>query len=197
MKIFPQAGNGDLADGTDYSGSTTATLTIAVPTATMLGDATMVLGGLVGGAGTRTIGCLGGAQVDRAGNINSTQILGGPFLVGSGGGNDVASVAAENVVVATLTPQRTPAECGYITSPGHAVQALVTDLGSLEKQDGELVLTAVPAGDGTVADRVALAVAACGWDLRVLTTVRELDPPTAAEIAALRGWDPQGWFLRG
>ncbi len=167
------------------------------PTATMLGDAAMVLGGLVGGAGTRTIGCLGGAQVDRAGNINSTQIPGGPFLVGSGGGNDVASVAAENVVVATLSPQRTPAECGYVTSPGHAVQALVTDLGTLEKQDGELVLTAVPAGDGTVADRVALAVAACGWELRVLTTVRELDPPTAAEIAALRGWDPQGWFLRG
>ena len=42
------------------------------PTATMLGDAAMVLGGLVGGAGTTTIGCLGGAQIDRAGNINST-----------------------------------------------------------------------------------------------------------------------------
>ena len=74
------------------------------------------------------------------GNINSTEIPGGPFLVGSGGGNDVASVAAENVVVATLTPQRTPETCGYVTSPGHAVQALVTDLGTLEKQDGELVL---------------------------------------------------------
>ena len=167
------------------------------PTATMLGDAAMVLGGLVGGVGTRTIGCLGGAQVDRSGNINSTEIPGGPFLVGSGGGNDVASVAAENVVVATLTPQRTPETCGYVTSPGHAVQALVTDLGTLEKQDGELVLEAVPQGDGTLDDRVARAIAACGWDLRVATKVRELDPPTSDEIAALRGWDPRGWFLRG
>jgi len=167
------------------------------PTATMLGDAAMVLGGLVGGAGTRTIGCLGGAQVDRVGNINSTLIPGGPFLVGSGGGNDVASVATENVVVATLTPQRTPPECGYVTSPGHAVQALVTDLGILEKQDGELVLTAVPGGDDPVAERVAEAVAACGWDLQVAATVGELEPPTAAELGALRGWDPQGWFLRG
>ena len=167
------------------------------PTATMLGDAVMVLGGLVGGTGTRTIGCLGGAQVDRVGNINSTLIPGGPFLVGSGGGNDVASVATENVVVATLTPQRTPPECGYVTSPGHAVQALVTDLGILEKQDGELVLTAVPGGDDPVAERVAEAVAACGWDLQVAATVGELEPPTAAELGALRGWDPQGWFLRG
>jgi acyl CoA:acetate/3-ketoacid CoA transferase alpha subunit/acyl CoA:acetate/3-ketoacid CoA transferase beta subunit len=167
------------------------------PTATMLGDATMVLGGLVGGIGTTTIGCLGGAQIDRAGNINSTLIPDGPFLVGSGGGNDVASVAAENVVVATMTPQRTPAECGYVTSPGHAVQALVTDLATLDKQDGALVLTAVPTGVGTVAERVARAVAACGWDLEVAATVRELDPPTPGEIAALRGWDPQGWFLRG
>lgn len=167
------------------------------PTATMLGDAAMVLGGLVGGTGTTTIGCLGGAQIDRLGNINSTTIPGGPFLVGSGGGNDVASVAAENVVVATLTKQRTPETCGYVTSPGERVRALVTDLGTLEKQDGELVLTAVPAGDGTVSERVERAVAACGWDLRVAAVVGELAPPTAAEVGALRGWDPQGWFLRG
>jgi len=167
------------------------------PTATMLGDAAMVLGALVGGAGTRTIGCLGGAQIDRHGNINSTLIPDGPFLVGSGGGNDVASVATENVVVATLKPQRTPPECGYITSPGRTVQALVTDLGVLEKVDGELTLTAVPAGDDSQAERVANAVAACGWDLRVAAEVGELPAPTAAEIAALRGWDPRGWFLRG
>ena len=118
------------------------------PTATMLTDAAMVLGTLVGGAGTTTIGCLGGAQIDRFGNVNSTRIDPRPFLVGSGGGNDVASTATENVVVATLTPQRTPADCSYVTSPGRAVRALVTDLGVLEKlgdlASSELVLTAVP-----------------------------------------------------
>ncbi|HET9729379.1 MAG TPA: CoA-transferase, partial [Acidimicrobiia bacterium] len=35
------------------------------PTATMLADASLVLGALVGGPGTTTIGCLGGAQIDR------------------------------------------------------------------------------------------------------------------------------------
>ncbi|HEX7521254.1 MAG TPA: CoA-transferase, partial [Acidimicrobiia bacterium] len=88
------------------------------PRSSMLADAGMVLGALVGGPGTTTVACLGGAQVDRLGNINSTLVPDGPFLVGSGGGNDVASVAAESVVVATLTPARTPSECGYVTSPG-------------------------------------------------------------------------------
>ncbi len=164
----------------------------------MLGDAAMVLQTIVGGPGTVTIGCLGGAQVDRNGNVNSTQIPGGPFLVGSGGGNDVASVAAEVVVVATLTKQRTPADCGYITSPGHAVRALVTDLGILVKPDAgsELQLVAVPAGPDPIEDRVARAVAACGWPLVVADDVHELPAPTAEEITALRTWDPRGWFLR-
>lgn len=168
------------------------------PSSTMLGDAAMVLETLVGGAGTTTIGCLGGAQVDRLGNVNSTEIPDGPFLVGSGGGNDVASVAAEVVVVATLTPQRTPAECGYVTSPGRSVRALVTDLGRLEKPDpdGELVLVAVPEGPEPLAERVERSRAACGWPLQVAATVEELPAPTPAEIAALRGWDPRGWFLR-
>jgi len=174
------------------------------PSATMLNDATTVLGALVGGAGTTTVACLGGAQVDRFGNINSTVIPGGAFLVGSGGGNDVASVAAESVVVATLTPQRTPPECGYVTSPGRTVRALATDLALLEKLDdggdgvdgAELVLTAVAAGEGTVDERVQAAKAQCGWDLQVAPEVRELPPVTAEEVARLRSWDPRGWFLR-
>ncbi|MGH9027389.1 MAG: CoA-transferase [Acidimicrobiia bacterium] len=163
----------------------------------MLGDADLVLGTLVGGPGTTTIACLGGAQVDRHGNVNSTLVPDGPFLVGSGGGNDVASVATEAVVVATLTPARTPAECGYVTSPGRAVRALVTDLGVLERHEGELVLAAVPAGDAPLADRVIAAREACGWDLQVADTLGELASPTGDEVAALRRYDPRGWFLRG
>jgi acyl CoA:acetate/3-ketoacid CoA transferase beta subunit len=152
----------------------------------------------VGGPGSTTLACLGGAQVDRFGNVNSTSIPGGPFLVGSGGGNDVASVCAEAVVVALLAPQRTPPDCGYITSPGRAVRALVTDLGTFEKVDGdgELVLTAVPAGPETLEERIEAARRACGWDLAVADEVRELAPPTRDEVARLRSWDPRGWFLR-
>ena len=161
------------------------------PTATMLSDAQTVLGSLVGGVGTTTIGCLGGAQIDRFGNINSTRIPPRPFLVGSGGGNDVASTAAENVVVATMTKPRTPPECGYITSPGRTVRALVTDLGILEKDGDELVLTAV--APGVSVDDVR---ASCGWELRRAGDIAELTLPEHEEVVALRRWDPQGWFLR-
>ena len=165
------------------------------PSATMLGDASLVLGTLVGGAQTTTIACLGGAQVDRFGNVNSTLVPGGPFLVGSGGGNDVASVCAEAVVVATLTPKRTPPECGYVTSPGHHVQALVTDLAIFEKlgplDETPFSLTALAPGV-----RVEEVRAACGWEFEVAPSLATLPEPEPAEIAALRGWDPRNWFLR-
>jgi acyl CoA:acetate/3-ketoacid CoA transferase alpha subunit/acyl CoA:acetate/3-ketoacid CoA transferase beta subunit len=166
------------------------------PTATMLADAQTVLGALVGGPGTQTIGCLGGAQIDRNGNVNSTWIPPTPFLVGSGGGNDVASTASECIVVATMTPARTPPACAYVTSPGRSVGALVTDLGILEKRDGVLVLTAVPAAPTPIEERIAAARDACGWDLDVDASLRELPAPTSEEVAALRRWDPNGWFLR-
>ncbi len=165
------------------------------PSATMLGDASLVLGTLVGGAATKTIACLGGAQIDRVGNVNSTLVPGGPFLVGSGGGNDVASVCAEAVVVATLTPKRTPAEVGYVTSPGHHVQALVTDLATFQKLgplDGTpFTLTAL--ASGVSVDDVR---AACGWEFEVASPAVTLTEPTVAEITALRRWDPRNWFLR-
>jgi acyl CoA:acetate/3-ketoacid CoA transferase alpha subunit/acyl CoA:acetate/3-ketoacid CoA transferase beta subunit len=169
------------------------------PSATMLGDAAMVLGTFVPGPGTKVLGVLGGAQIDRFGNVNSTTLQpDGPFLVGSGGGNDVASAAAECIVVATLTPPRTPPRAAYVTSPGRAVRALVTDLGVLSRAgDGEpLRLTAVPAGDAPIGDRIEAARRACGWPLEVADRVSELAPPGADELGALRRWDPRGWFLR-
>jgi acyl CoA:acetate/3-ketoacid CoA transferase beta subunit len=167
------------------------------PTATMLADTDTVLGMLVGGPGTTTIGCLGAAQIDRWGNVNSTELPGRAFLVGSGGGNDVASAAEEVVVVATLTSRRTTGEVPYVTSPGRRVRAFVSDLGTFTKgPDGTFVLTAVPAGDGTVAERVAQVEAICGWPLAVAPDVVEQPAPTPAEVEALRRWDPEGRFLR-
>lgn len=167
------------------------------PSATMLAATEDILGMVVSGPGTRTLACLGAAVIDKRGNVNSTHIPDGPFLVGSGGGNDVASTADEVVVVATLTARRTVDDVGYVTSPGGRVRALATELGLFEKDDdGELVLTAVPEGEGTVPERVAAAKAACGWDLRSVTSPVELPAPTMAEVEALRIWDPQGVFLR-
>ena len=80
----------------------------AFPSAAMLTEATTVLGTLVGGPGTRTLGCLGAAQVDARGDLNSTRLASGRFLVGAGGGTDVAVGADEVLVVTLLRAERTP-----------------------------------------------------------------------------------------
>jgi acyl CoA:acetate/3-ketoacid CoA transferase beta subunit/acyl CoA:acetate/3-ketoacid CoA transferase alpha subunit len=166
------------------------------PSATMVADSETVLSTLAAGPGTRLLGCLGAAQIDRAGNINSTVIPGRAFLVGSGGGNDVATCADEVVVVATLAPRRTVESVPYVTSPGERVTALVTDLGTFERADGGFVLVSVPEGPDSLDDRVQRVRALCGWELAVADDLAELDIPTAAEVETLRRWDPQQRFLR-
>lgn len=162
------------------------------PTATMLADTDTVLGTLLPGPGTVTLACLGAAQIDRFGNINSTVVPGRAFLVGSGGGNDVASVVDEAVVVATLTARRTCHHVPYVTSPGRGVRALATDLGLFEKDGDELVLTALAEGVGVEQVRER-----CGWALRAVPDLAVLAPPTRGELTMLREWDPGGVFLRG
>ncbi len=165
------------------------------PGSPMLADASTVLGMVVGGPGTRTIACLGAAQVDRDGNLNSTLIPGGPFLVGSGGANDVASRAAACVVVALARPDRLVERVGFVTSPGARVTSVVTDLGVLRRLEGTLRVAAVPAGPEPLVERVRALVDACGWDVSVAASVSELDPVTTDEVLALRRYDPERLFL--
>jgi acyl CoA:acetate/3-ketoacid CoA transferase alpha subunit/acyl CoA:acetate/3-ketoacid CoA transferase beta subunit len=165
------------------------------PGTPMLADASTVLGMVVGGPGTRTVACLGAAQVDRDGNLNSTTIPGGPFLVGSGGANDVASRATACVVVSLARPERLVERVGYITSPGHRVTRIVTDRGVLRRHDGVLRIAAVPSGPGQLSDRVQELSQVCGWDVETTRVVEELDPVTHHEVMALRRYDPERLFL--
>jgi acyl CoA:acetate/3-ketoacid CoA transferase beta subunit len=150
---------------------------------------------VIGGPGTRTVGCLGAAEVDRAGRLNSTELAGGRFLVGSGGANDVASRAEACVVVTLARPERLPESVAYVTSPGHRVVSVVTDKGVLRRQDGTLRVAAVPSGEGTVADRVRALVESCGYEPEVAHTLEELAPLQLNEVTALRSFDRQRLFL--
>ena len=129
---------------------------------------------VIGGPGTTTVGCLGAAEVDRDGCLNSTELAGGRFLVGSGGANDVASRATACVVVTLARPERLPAAVAYVTSPGQRVASVVTDKGILRRQDGVLRVAAVPAGDGTLEDRVRAFASSCGYEPDVAGEVEEL-----------------------
>lgn len=165
------------------------------PGTSLLADASTVLGMVVGGPGTTVIGCLGAAEVDRHGNLNSTRLGDGRFLVGSGGANDVVSRAAACVVVTLGRPRRLPAEVAYVTAPGARVVSVVTDRGVLRRIDGRLQVAAVPSGPGPLPDRVRAMVASCGWEPEVSGRLDELDPVTMGEARDLRQFDRRRQFL--
>jgi len=131
------------------------------------------------------VGFLGAAQIDRHGNLNSTVI--GPYdkpavrLPGGGGAPEIATGVREVFVMLRQTVRSFVERLDFTTSLGRRVRLVVTDLGILEPRDGELTLVATHAG--VTADE---ARAATGWDLRVADDLRETEPPTAGELAAVR-----------
>ena len=165
------------------------------PSTPYLSDASAILGMVIGGPGTTTVGCLGAAEVDRDGSLNSTELAGGRFLVGSGGANDVASRATACVVVTLARPERLPATVAYVTSPGQRVVSVVTDKGILRRDDGVLRVAAVPDGDGTLVERVRAFVSSCGYEPDVVRQVEELSAVRPDEVRALREFDRQRLFL--
>ncbi|HEV8399214.1 MAG TPA: CoA-transferase [Gemmatimonadales bacterium] len=144
------------------------------------------------------VGFLGGAQVDRYGNINTTVI--GPYerpkvrLPGSGGAAEIAIHARRVLIVSKLSPRGFPERVDFITSPGDRVQRVITDKGVLEPEGprGELVLTALYPGV-----EPADVQAGIGWTLRCRPQLVQVDPPTPADLRLLRDvLDPQGFFLK-
>src|SRR5688572_14140268 len=133
------------------------------------------------------VGFLGGAQVDRYGNINTTVI--GPYerpkvrLPGSGGAAEIAIHARRIVIVSQLSPRAFPERVDFLTSPGARVARVITDKGVLERDgaNGELILSALYPSV-TAAD----VQAGVGWTLRSRPRLTQLDPPTATELGALR-----------
>ncbi len=165
------------------------------PRTTLLADASTVLGMVVGGPGTTTVGCLGAAEVDQDGNLNSTRLGDGRVLVGSGGANDVVSRATASVVVTLGRPRRLPERVAYITAPGSRVTSVVTDRGVLRRLGGRLQVAGVPSGPAPFDQRVREMVASCGWEPEVAADVSELGPVTSAEVGDLRNFDRTRQFL--
>jgi glutaconate CoA-transferase subunit B len=159
------------------------------------------------------VGFLGGAQIDRYGNINTTVVGGYDHptvrLPGSGGAAEIAIHARRTVVIARLSRRAFPEAVDFITSPGHRMRGqarpelgmpgagpvrVITDKGILEADDesGELVLAALY--PGITADEVRGAV---GWPLRVRDALSAVDPPEPGALRLLREvLDPRGLYLR-
>ena len=159
------------------------------------------------------LGFIGGAEVDRFGNLN-TSYVGDPTrplvkLPGSGGGADIAVLSRRWVTLMRHERRRLVDRVSYVTSPGHGdgtpgwrehhgllgggPAAIVTTMAVLRFPEGggEAFLASVHPGCSVEDVR-----ASTGWDLRAAPEVEVTSPPTAEELAELRKLDPQGFWTR-
>ncbi|MFH1651002.1 MAG: CoA-transferase [Chloroflexota bacterium] len=170
------------------------------PTCKMLTETLDTIGVFTCGTTNRCIGVLGGGEVDKYGNINSTRMAGGTYLTGSGGANDVASGAREVVLLMKQSKERFREKLAYITAPGRQVRMLVSSIGVFEKPDaeGELTFTKYFTRPGFASAEEAARAARenCGWDLRVAPELAAVPPPLPEELRLLRIFDPQKFYLR-
>jgi glutaconate CoA-transferase subunit B len=131
------------------------------------------------------VGFLGAAQIDRHGNLNSTVI--GDYdrpkvrLPGGGGAPEIATSVQEVFVMLRQSPRSFVERLDFRTSAGDRVTFVVTDLGVLEPENGELTLTRLHPGV-----EVEQAREATGWELRVADDVGRTEAPSDDELAALR-----------
>jgi glutaconate CoA-transferase subunit B len=163
--------------------------------------------------GNVDVGFLGGAQIDRYGNINAT-IIGGDYahpkvrLPGSGGAQEIAAWANRCYIMTPHQIRRFPEKVDFLTSAGYldgkggrekaglrgkGPVAVVTDLGILEPDaNGELVLTALH--PTKTADQ---AIQNTGWPLKMSQNLRTTQPLTEKELQILHEeLDPTGIYLK-
>jgi glutaconate CoA-transferase subunit B len=164
--------------------------------------------------GNIDVGFMGGAQIDRFGNINAT-VIGKDYahpktrLPGSGGAQEIAAWANRCYLMTPHQKRRFPEKVDFLTSAGFlsgrsardaaglrggGMLAVVTDIGILEpNESGELVLTTVHPG--------RTAAQACdntGWDLKVVEHLQTSADVTEHELRILReDLDPTGVYLKG
>jgi acyl CoA:acetate/3-ketoacid CoA transferase alpha subunit len=157
-----------------------------------------MLGVFVGGPSNQCLGILGGGQIDKYGNVNSTKLPGVAYLVGSGGANDIASGNRETVVVINSGKQRLVEKVPYITFSGKNVTTLVTDVGVFEKIGGEETFTLTTYIPSKPKQAVREAIAGIeekvGWELKVSPNLKEAQPAAKEEVTLLRLFDPKGFY---
>lgn len=152
--------------------------------------------------GRITTGFLGGAQIDRFANLNTTVI--GPYdqpkvrLPGAGGAPEIAALAHEVLIIMKQSARSFVDRLDFITTAGfldggdarekagmttRGPTHVITDYGIMQPdpETRELTLTHLHPGVTVEATKDAT-----GWDLKVAADVKETEAPEAGTLAALR-----------
>ena len=152
---------------------------------------------------------LGGAEIDRYGNINSTVV--GDFykprvrFPGSGGANDFASLCWRTLIMTLHSKTRFVEKVGFLTSPGYldgpgAREAaglpantgpfkIITDLAVLGFDEESKVMQVESIHPGVEMEQIHEAT---GFKLMIPNFIQSTAPPSEAELRILRNEvDPQ------
>ncbi len=187
-----------------------------------IGDPTLVSGaaavvpmadlfGLYLQRGLVDVALLGGAQIDRFGNLNTTVI--GDYaapktrLPGSGGACEIAINARQVSIIMRLQKRAFVDRLDFLTSPGHldggdararlgmpgaGPQLVVSDKALFDFNNAEREMQLISLYPGVTLDAVR---AAMGWPVRLAPALTETPPPTADELRLLRvELDPEGMY---
>jgi len=158
------------------------------------------------------VGFLGGAQVDKYGNLNSSLI--GTFekpivrLPGSGGANDIASSANQVFIIMYHEKKRFVEKVDFLTSPGYlsggrsfeesglvggGVQKVITNLGIMDFEPRTRRMRVIALHPGVKIEEIH---ARTGFELLVADNLEVTPPPTDEELKLLRALDPERKFLK-
>ena len=156
------------------------------------------------------VGFMGGAQIDRYGNLNSS-FIGDPEkpttrLPGTGGGNDISSLT-QMIVAMKHEKRRFVEKVDFITSPGFirggssrrdsglvagGMWRVVTDLAVMgfDAKNPQMKVLALHPGVSLeeVRDNT-------GFDLAVADEVGTTEPPSERELSVLRHLDPDKLYI--
>ena len=153
---------------------------------------------------------IGGAQVDRYGNLN-TSYIGGVSQVttrlpGSGGACDLASLAKRHIIIMAHEKRRFVPRVDYITSPGFGdgsgwrervglprggPSAVITTLGIMRFDPISREMELVGVHPGVTVDQV---LANTGWPLQVSDNPFRTPIPTTEELRMIQRFDPDGYW---
>jgi glutaconate CoA-transferase subunit B len=152
------------------------------------------------------IGFMGGAQIDQYGNLNSSYI-GDPAqpktrLPGTGGGNDIASLA-QMIVAIKHERRRFVRSVDFVTSPGFlrggttrrdsgltagGMYRVVTDLGIFGFDDETRRMKILALHPDVAVEQVQNNT---GFEFAVSPDIEVTEPPTERELEILRKLDPE------
>ncbi|MEW6374377.1 MAG: CoA-transferase [Thermodesulfobacteriota bacterium] len=163
--------------------------------------------------GRVSLGFIGGAEVDRFGNLNTTYIGGRENvevrLPGSGGGSDIASLSKRFVIIMKHEKRRFMERVSYMTSSGFGdgrdwryriglkgggPSAVITTKGILRFDPDTKEMNLDSIHPGITQEEV---LENTGWNLKLAPHMNKTKPPTRSELRIIRRHDPHGFWTSG